>query len=488
MPEPIRSTEAAEGPVHRTAAILAVGDEIALGQTLDTNSRSIADRLIAEGVRTLEHRTVDDDRARIAGAIARLVDLADLVVVTGGLGPTEDDLTREALGDVLAERNGAEAGEIVTDEAAMAEVREWFLGRGVEMPARNAEQGRRPRGARCLANPNGTAPGLHAVVRKQASMRGIEASGGGAEGGEGREAADVYCLPGPPREMAPMLERDVVGGLRRAAGETVRTRIIRTCGLGESWVAERLEAGGDMMRRGRVPLVGTTASKHVITCRLRVQGRMSVEEAEALLDADERRIRELLGPAVMGVAPAGDAPEEPIADHVVGLLRERGETLCVVESCTGGMLGSMVTSVAGSSAVFLGGWQTYANAMKTSLVGVPAELIAQHGAVSAEVARAMAEGGLTASRHAVGQGDPEASGATHCLAITGIAGPEGGSEAKPVGTVFVGLASRGWPTEVRHFRFRGGREAVRAWAARLALMVLRLRLIGAEMRLLGEVG
>ncbi|MBX3378113.1 MAG: competence/damage-inducible protein A [Phycisphaeraceae bacterium] len=413
---------------HRTGAVLSIGDELTLGQTLDTNSKWVSDRLLAHGVVPVEHATVPDDRAAIAAAIRRLAERADLVVVTGGLGPTADDLTRAGLADAMGD-------QLVEDAAAVAQIEAYFRARGTPMREINRVQAQRPRRGVCLANPNGTAPGLYGVVRV-------------AKGD-----VDVVCLPGPPREMKPMFEAEVVPRLKLEAGRHVMTRALHTFGLGESEIATRL---GPLMDRDRNPTVGTTASQGVVSCRIRYEG---AGDGASEIGKIETEVRTRLGPYVFG------ADGDTMASVVLDLLRRRGEALSTVESCTGGLLGTMLTDVPGSSDVYVGGWVTYTNTMKTFEIGVPAELITRAGAVSREVAEAMARGGR------------ERSGAAHALAITGIAGPGGGSEAKPVGTVWIARSGPGGD-EARKFLFVGERANVRDWSARSALAMLRLALIG----------
>jgi nicotinamide-nucleotide amidase len=433
------------GDHHRTAAIISSGDEIVLGQTLDTNSRWLAARLVDHGILVNEHCSVPDDEEGLLQALIRLSESNDLIIVTGGLGPTADDLTRGALAAAIGE-------PLVEDAEALAVIRRWFEGRSRPMPAGNAVQAQRPRSARFLPNPHGTAPGLAARVA----------------------SADVFCLPGPPREMQPMFEVEVAPRVRPQPGRTVATRVLPTFGLGESDIAERL---GGLMSRSRNPLVGTTASGGTVTCRLRYDGPLAPGGAAAALDEVEAQVRTALGEYVFG------AGERTIQDFVVEMLRERRRTIGVVESCTGGLLGGLLTDVAGSSAVFLGGWITYSNDLKQRLVGVPPSVFAPGGpgAVSRECALAMAAGGL------------ERSGATDALAITGIAGPlppgEKENPDKPVGTVWIAHASHDRRPSARRFRFGGDRGAIREWAARSALAMLRLRLIGRDdLPLLRQIG
>lgn len=434
---------------HRTAAILSIGDELTLGQTLNTNSKWLAERLVALGVVTVEHVTVPDDVEIQTAALRRLAGVADLVIVSGGLGPTADDLTREAVarasGDVLIE-----------DPIALAQVETWFGSRGREMPAINRVQAMRTSRGHSIPNLHGTAPGILAVV------------------GDG---TDVICLPGPPGEMIPMFEAAVVPRLRLPKGLVVRTAAVHCFGIGESEIAMRL---GGLMDRVANPLVGTTASGGVVSCRVRFEGAATPEDADAA-------VRRTLAEVSRLVAPHGFSEKDPaLARAVVERLSAAGETVGVVESCTGGRLGGLITDVAGSSNVFVGGLLTYANAMKVRLAGVDAALLAEGGpgAVSVEVARAMAEGGR------------ERLGCTHCLAITGIAGPGGavaaseGRAAKPVGLVHIAHASSRSATAVRTFKMSGDRASVRDWSAKSALMMLWLALTHADaggVRLLREV-
>jgi len=455
------SSEAALPP-RRTAAVLAIGDELALGQMVDTNSAWIADSLAARGVRVVEHATVDDEERRIAAAMERLGGACDLLIATGGLGPTADDLTRFALARVLGGGPSAGRVELIEDDAAMEKIRAWFSGRAGGVPAGNRVQAMRPDGAACILNDNGTAPGLHAFIE--------------------RLGCEVFCLPGPPREMIAMFDSDVLPSLRSDGGRHHGVRLLLTFGLGESAVAERLGERMDRDRPARgLPLIGTTASRGVVTCRVRHEAD-SAEQLRAALDDAESQVRAALGPAVFARRDPASGDGLDIADAlpraVLELLRERGEMLAVVESCTGGMLGEMLTDVPGSSDGFFGGWLTYSNGAKAAMAGVTERSLVDHGAVSREVSLEMARGGFERARGIE-------RGVGHVIAITGVAGPGGGSEEKPVGTVWIARASEG-SEEARKFGFKGGRAAVREWSARAALGMLRLHLIGEAMPLLGQ--
>ena len=416
---------------HTRAAILAIGDELVLGQKLDTNSQTIAERLVACGLNVAEHACVPDDLHSIVAGIRRLAGAVDLLIVTGGLGPTADDLTRAALAAALDD-------ELILDEQSLDEVRRWFTSRGRTMPDRNADQARRPSTARMLGNDNGTAPALHAVYR---------------------DRCDVYCLPGPPREMLPILDREVIGSLRTEPSRVVRTIAVHTFGRGESDLAAIL---GDLMERDRNPLVGTTATLGVVSVRIRATG----PDADRLGADAAAHVRQLVGPLALA--------NENLAVEVVDRLRAAGQTLASVESCTGGLVGELITEIPGSSDVYRGGLVTYSNQLKHAFADVPNAIFDREGAVSRACAVAMAQGGRVRCE------------SEHALAVTGIAGPDGGSADKPVGTVWIALASRHAPTDVRRFLFRGSRNAVRTWAAMTALGVLRLRLIGEDMRLLNQ--
>ncbi len=432
---------------HATCAIVSVGDELVLGQTQDTNARWLADRLASLGVVPVEIVAVGDDARAHAAALERLSAVADLIVCTGGLGPTADDLTREALA-------AAGGDTLVEDPIALAQIESWFGARGREMPDLNRAQARRPSRGASLANLIGTAPGVSATIGEAPGRR-----------------CDVFCLPGPPAEMAPMFEAQVVPRLVPPHDRCVRTRVLHCAGLGESAIATRL---GDMMSRSRVPLIGTTASGGVVSVRLRYTGPLAGEEADEALERDARRIRALVGPHVFGEGAT------TLPQAVVESMRARASSLAVAESCTGGRLAGRLTDVPGSSQVFRGGWVCYSEARKRDDLGVAPAILGPRGpgVYSRECAAAMAEGAL------------RRADATHALSTTGIAGPEGGRPDQPVGTVYVGLA---WKepgavrSVAREFRFVGEREGVRSWAVVSALSLLWMTLAGAsETRLLFE--
>ncbi|MBX3372724.1 MAG: competence/damage-inducible protein A [Phycisphaeraceae bacterium] len=418
-----------DAPPMITAATLSIGDEILLGQSRDSNAPWIARRMLDLGVTMVAHAAVGDDRDVIASTLRDLARRAGIVISTGGLGPTADDLTREALTDVVDPGCAA-----IEDPAALAEVEAWFTGRGRPMPPGNRAQARRPPSARSLTNDHGTAPGLHARI----------------------DGTDIFCLPGPPREMHPMFERCVAPIASASGTGAVPMRLLHACGLGESEFAQRL---GALMDRHREILVGTTASGGIVTARIRA--RHGGSAAEAAVASAALAVRAAWHPFVFGEGGT------TLAESVGVLLRERGQTVAVAESCTGGLLAARLVDPPGASHWFRGGWMTYANERKVEDLGVPADLIARHGAVSREVALAMADG---ARRRA---------GADWALSTTGVAGPDGGTAEKPVGLVWIGIAGPTGNTTVHALRVPGDRAMIRDRTVLAALQRLRLRILSA---------
>jgi nicotinamide-nucleotide amidase len=417
-------------------AILSVGDELVLGQIEDTNASWLARALRGLGALPGERRTIGDDRGTLARTMRELAANHAAIIVTGGLGPTLDDVTREALCDLV---DGADAA-LVEDPAGVAHLARWFEARGRPMPASNLRQALRPPSAQLLANPHGTAPGLRAAT-----------TGG---------ACEVFCLPGPPNEMRPMFESFVAPAVR-SADSVVATAALHTIGLGESSIGELL---GELMARGREPSVGTTASDGIVSIRVRATGASDV--ARAALEADIAACRARVGSVIFG------RDGETLASVVGGMLLDRGLTLATAESCTGGLLGARITDIAGSSAWYAGGFVTYANARKVADLGVREDTLREFGAVSHETAIEMARGALSRT------------GASLALSTTGVAGPSGGSDLKPVGTVYIAVAERQGSIYSRRFHFPGDRATVRSRTAHLALASARFALLGEATRAL----
>jgi len=418
------------------AVILSIGDELILGQSVDTNAAWISAQLAMHGILVQEHITVGDDRAEIAEQLRRLAESADLIIATGGLGPTEDDVTRYALAEVLE-------AELRLDESSLQEIEEFFVQRGRTMSERNCIQAMFPAGSEVIPNSRGTAPGIFATI---------------GETGE-REKTWAYFLPGVPREMKTMYTDFVKDRVRKWVhhqdqGGVMITRIVHTVGVGESKIAELL---GDMMARGAHPVVNSTAANMVVS--LRINARAADEKsARELIKPVEEELRKRLGDYVFGY------DDDTLAGVVGRLLRKRSETLAIAESCTGGWLGKEITDIPGASDYFKSGWVVYSNDAKIRQLGVDKGILEAQGAVSEPVAEQLA----VRAR--------ETADTNYGIGITGIAGPGGGTAEKPVGLVFMALADKA-KVEVKKYIFPGDREMVRRRAVNLALNMLRLQLI-----------
>jgi nicotinamide-nucleotide amidase len=410
-----------------SAEIIAVGSELLTPERTDTNSLWLTGKLNEIGVEVMLKTIVGDDEARLEEAIRDALKRSDIVVTTGGLGPTEDDLTRQ----VSARAAGR---ELVYRDELEADLRERFARWGREMPEINKRQAFVIDGSEVLPNPNGSAVGM--LVRLDGKFLAV--------------------LPGPPREMKPMFETYVLPRLRGAAGGGMlaRRRVLRVSGMGESAVDEVIAP-----IYKSYPQVQTSILFSRIEIEIHLNARStSAVEADSLLEELAGKIVRALGPAVF--ATDGETMEE-----IVGrMLNERRETVAVAESCTGGLIGMRLTEVPGSSSYFMEGAVTYANEAKMKTLGVSGETLSAHGAVSSETAEEMA------------RGMRKLAGTDHAVSVTGIAGPGGGSEEKPVGTVFVGYAGPGGSKSMK-FLLPGDRELVRWRASQAALDYLRRRLI-----------
>lgn len=420
------------------ATIIACGDELTFGQRVDTNSAWLSKQLASIGVNVVGHITVPDDQSRLERAFHEAGTQSDVILITGGIGPTADDLTRQALAAVMRQ-------ELTLNDAWLQHLRAFFRSRGREMPPTNRIQAMVPLGAKLINNAFGTAGGIDATLAFDRPV---------PDRAPQKHTCRVFAMPGVPKEMFAMFTSDVLPHLQGGGGAIV-SRALHTFGQGESVVAEQL---GDLMKRGRNPSVGTNVSAGIVTLRLNSQAQTPAE-AQRLLDETDAACRAKLGELVYGV------DEQTIAQIVVPMLIERRLKVTVAESCTGGWLGKLITDVPGSSACFEAGFITYSNKMKYERLGVSTEMINVYGAVSEPVVTAMAK---NAKRLA---------NANIALSISGIAGPGGGSEAKPVGTVWIGLAI-GDTIKARQFNFIGDREAVRDRAAKMALTLLRFELLG----------
>jgi nicotinamide-nucleotide amidase len=411
------------------AIVVAVGSELLGPLRTDTNGAWLTERLLEAGVEVVGRSTVADEHERVEAALRGALEQADVVITTGGLGPTADDLTREAAAAALGRG-------LVRDPGIVEELRARFARWGRSMPAVNEKQGDVIEGAVALDNPRGTAPGQR-----------IE-----------HEGRLLVLLPGPPGEMRPLFETHVLPGLH-ARGRVVRRRVLKIASMAESQVDEVVAPLYRGVENPRTTILGAPGQ---IELHL-VGAGASAEEAEERIESLARGVRERLPGRIF----SEDGRELP--EVVAGLLLERGLSLAVAESCTGGLLSSRLTGVPGASGFLDRSFVTYSNRSKVEELGVDADLLERRGAVSEDVAAAMAAGARRVADTQLGVG------------ITGIAGPDGGTDEKPVGLVFVavdGLAG----TRAHRVRFPGGRERVRFQATQVALEMLRRGLLGLEPR------
>ncbi|MCC6742940.1 MAG: competence/damage-inducible protein A [Acidobacteria bacterium] len=408
------------------AEIIAIGSELLTPDRVDTNSLWLTERLNAIGIDVRLKTIVGDDDLRLEEAVRDAIRRTDLLIATGGLGPTEDDITRKIFARVLGR-------PLVLDDTVLEGIRDRFRQFGLTMTSNNERQALVPRDAEVLPNARGSAPGL--LIQHERTL--------------------IVLFPGPPREMMPMFSEQIEARLEKLShGERIRKRVMRSTGIGESALDQRIApiygqysnpATTILSKPGEVEIHLTATSE-------------TAEMAEKLLDELAGRIEDELFPAIF--SHRGESLEE-----IVGLgLTVKGYTLATAESCTGGLVAKRITDVPGSSAFFLEGHVTYSNASKTRMLGVPDSLIAEHGAVSAEVAEAMA------------LGVKEVSGATIGVATTGIAGPGGGSEEKPVGLVYIAIADD-VQAEAKPYTLFGSRSEIRERASQIALDLIRRRFL-----------
>jgi len=406
------------------AALLNTGTELLLGDVPDAHLPFIAREIFPLGLRIEERRTVPDTDA-IGRALADLFSDFEILFVTGGLGPTGDDVTREMIADVLGL-------ELRRDATLLESLRHRLQLRGIKWAAGIARQADVPAGAEVLPNENGSAPGFYLKANTNPQM----------------SSSHVFVLPGPPRELQPMFLKFVVPILRSIApGPSIEKRIYRISGLGESVVEKTI--GERVLAIPGIEL-GYCARPGEVEVRI-------LGNPDAIAQADGV-IRSGLGVAIFSTT------DETLEEVIVKLLIKRDETVATAESCTGGLIADRITNVPGASDVFLAGYVTYANAAKTDILNVDRNMIDKHGAVSEEVARAMAEGARERAR------------STFALSTTGVAGPTGGSAEKPVGTVYVGLASRDSETVVKKFFYPTDRETFKQLVAQSTLDLLRRKI------------
>lgn len=406
------------------AEILSVGTELLMGQIANTDAQFISRRLGELGISIYRQCTVGDNPARVLESLRESLSRSDIVITTGGLGPTEDDLTKE----MVAEYFGLEMELHQPSYEALTAYMERF---GRKMTPNNLKQAYFPKGAIIMPNLCGTAPGC--IVEK--------------------DGKTVAVLPGPPRELTDMFDRQLAPYLEKRSGVSIKSRFLKIFGLGESNVETMLL---DLFHRGN-PTLALYCGPGEVAARITTRVKEG-EDADAIIGPVYDEILRRVGDAFYG-----EGMNYTLADAVLKLLKERGETIAFAESCTGGLLAGEFVGVPGASTCLMESYVTYANSSKEKLLGVSPDTLADCGAVSEECAREMALGAL------------KASGADWAVSVTGIAGPDGGTREKPVGTVYVGVAHNG-AAVAKRFSFRGNRQWIRTLSVVNALNLVRLEI------------
>lgn len=411
------------------AEIVSIGDELLIGQVINTNQAYIAERLNSVGVNVVRMSTVGDRVAEILGVFEEAWKRAQVTVVTGGLGPTHDDVTRAAVCEFFQT-------DLIMDEKALEHIQRRFEARGLPVTPNNRDQAMVPRGCRVIQNIEGTAPGYFFE----------------------REDRFMAVVPGVPYEMKGMMERFIVPFFaERGTGIVIRHKTLRTTGIAESILAERLGDVSALFGGRQGMTLAYLPSPLGVRLRITARSRSSSEAEESIAVA-EWKIRERAQKYIYG------QDEEELEEVVGRMLAERGLTIAVAESCTGGIISDRLTDVSGSSRYFERGFITYSNESKTAELGVPAGLLAEHGAVSKEVAQAMAKGARERAKTDIG------------LSTTGIAGPTGGTQEKPVGLVWIGYSDHSQTLALR-FNFVDERRRIKERASQAALELVRRALL-----------
>jgi nicotinamide-nucleotide amidase len=408
------------------ACIVSIGNELLNGHTADTNTPWLCSKLLELGIPVKSGWLVPDEHDRIVQSLRQAAEWGSLILVTGGLGPTDDDITRQAVADYLQV-------PLELRPELLEQLRSFFAQRGRPMPEKNISQAYIPRGCEIVENPKGTAAGFWADNNQ----------------------VKMAVMPGVPAEMKFMFETQILPRLTQLPSDAVVVNEkVRCFGIGESDIAQKL---GNLMQRGRNPLINSTCGAGDVVLHISATAR-NRDEALRMIKQDKQLLSELLGDCIYGYE------EDSLAHKVGGLLRRKGKKIALAESCTGGLLSEMLTDIPGSSDYLLAGWITYSNEAKINQLDIPERLIIEHGAVSGPVARQMAIG---AARKC---------GADIAVGITGIAGPGGGSDQKPVGLVFISVYFEGECT-VYEYRFPPvSRQAIRQRAAMTALNLIRKQL------------
>ncbi|MDD3839267.1 MAG: competence/damage-inducible protein A [Clostridia bacterium] len=403
--------------------IISVGTELLLGQIVNTDSQYISEKLAGLGINVFFHTVVGDNKQRLLQAIKIAYERSDLIITTGGLGPTMDDLTKETVFEFL----GLES---VIHPISLEKIKNYFKSINRKMTQSNIKQAMFPEQAIILENDNGTAPG--AIIKHKHKT--------------------FVILPGPPQELQPMFEKKVIPQLFNKDDLSIKSRVLKIFGIGESSVEEKIK---DLLVSQTNPTIAPLAKSSEVT--LRITARCKPEEHKALIDPVEKEIRRRLGSAVYGTN------EQTLQSVAVSNLIEKNLTLVTAESCTGGMLASMITEIPGASNIYHGGLITYSNEFKNKILGVKRDTLNKFGAVSKECAVEMAEGAK------------KIHDADIAVSITGIAGPGGATINKPVGLVYIGLSTK-QGTIYKKFNFTGNRQRIRLLSCMWALNMIRLQL------------
>lgn len=407
------------------AEIVSVGTELLMGQIANTDAQYLSKRLPELGIAVYRHVTVGDNPERIKEAVQNAISRSDLVITTGGLGPTEDDLTKEMVAEVFGL-------PLKLDKASLDNISGYFKGLGRSMSENNKKQAYIPQGARVMPNRRGTAPGC--IIESDGKI--------------------VAVLPGPPHELTDMYEQQLEPYLKQNVDRKIESKFLRIIGIGESEVETRLL---DLFHSDN-PTLALYCSPGEVTARITASCPPDTDPMP-LIDEVEREIRRRLGDKIYA-----EGLDKTMPKTVLNLLIEAGATLALAESCTGGMLAAQLVEYPGASRTLLESFVSYANEAKVHSLGVSEDTLRAHGAVSAECAREMAEGAR------------RVSGSDYAVSITGIAGPDGWTDEKPVGTVFIGLAGD-FETQVVKIHLNGDRMRIRSLSCLNALNLLRLKLV-----------
>ena len=403
--------------------LISVGTELLLGNIVNTNAQYLAEKCALLGLSMYNQSVVGDNPARLADTIKTALDRSDVVILTGGLGPTEDDLTKEVCAEVMG-------FELAEDPHTKARIQEYFKNNIYKVITdNNWKQAMVPVGAMVLDNDNGTAPGL--IMEKN-----------------GKHA---ILLPGPPNELYPLFSRQVFPYLQKLQPEIIVSQMVKICSIGESQVAEEIE---DLIESQTNPTIAPYAKTGEVHLRITAKGK-NEKECKKLIKPVVKELKARFGRNIFATEES-----KSLEEAVVDMLKEQEMTLSLAESCTGGAIAARIVNVSGASEVFLQGMVTYSNKAKRRCLDVSKSTLKKHGAVSEECAAEMAKGGRKASKTDI------------CLSVTGIAGPGGGTKEKPVGTVFMGCSYKGC-TQVREFHFQGNRARVREQTVAHGLAFLR---------------